>query len=248
MKFILCWILIFINAASSSEVNLELCIGAAKNFGSQKGNPVKIPAFCADLIKENANSYQRETLGEYSVYGVANLILIENKNSFFIGGDKTYLQNIIAIRINQSENLIHVLNERDGRAEILAFDISVAGNNVPKRRLVNLELNTATNFRVIDQELVVLSSNENWIKVFKLSADIDGRADRNKTEKVREIKNILIGAPKDFLSFDGMIYILDDKRILIGTTEVATQLVEANESESSVSIVEEELERKLVAE
>ena len=81
-----------------------------------------------------------------------------------------------------------------------------------------------------------------------LSADIDGRADRNKTEKVREIKNLLIGAPKDFLSFDDKVYILDDKRILIGTTEVATQLVESNESESSVSIVEEELERKLVAE
>ncbi len=245
MKFILCWILIFINTASGSEGNLELCIGAAKNFGSQKGNPIKIPAFCADLIKENTNSYQRETLGEYSAYGVANLILIENKNSFFIGGDKTYLQNIIAIRINEQENLLHVLNERDGNAEILAFDIRVAGNNVPKRRLVNLELNSATNFRIIDQELVVLSSSENWIKIFKLSADVEGRAAKNSTELVRQIKNPLIGAPKDFLSFDDKIYILDNDSLLKAKSSNLSNIVEMSNSNSSVLIIEDELVRKV---
>jgi hypothetical protein len=174
------------------EADLIICQDQAENYGNGKGDDV-ISKNCITMFKKMANL---KTITEapsllMKVYGYRNMLIIEKmvNNSVvteITSGLSTELQNIIAIKVDEKNKEIVVL-EDDGR--ILYFSAIITGNVAPYRILKHKDLKDVSEFVIENSKDMTIVNNVKMKKImfFSRLANINGRVEKRNLKVLKTI-------------------------------------------------------------
>jgi hypothetical protein len=167
---------LFYSGSLFSAASIDQCILTAENHGHHY-DATKVETSCYELIRQSASGFQKFESLEVSIFAYSNLLLIDYKKNdldkeILITGDQTLLKNIKAVAYSKVLDRVFVLDT--DKKSVFSFQANRGGNIAPKRTLLLDKAMSLDQLRIDDanQELYVLSTQENWIKVFKYKADI----------------------------------------------------------------------------
>lgn len=223
MKVLFYFLLSFNLLANDSDI--DYCRSKASFYGDHK-SPDSVENGCYDVIKAAAKSKHiiEGDLTKPEILAAQNMIylttmedvdgVITPVSRILISGEQSMLKNIEQVHYSQKLERVFILDKEIGA--ILSFDANLGGNIAPKRKLVDEALKEADDFILDDEkeEMYIVSKSQNWIKVYKMKADMDNK-DKAHTADIRRTidvgSNIFTSIKQVILSSDSKLYILSNE-------------------------------------
>ena len=198
--------------------DISNCSLQGENYGDHR-SPASVDQTCYQVVKDNidVDSQYYSAIG-LDIYGRKNLIFINNYDSeantsltsrLLISGKQSRLVEVKSVAYSASLKRVFALDIENNA--VLSFDDNLGGNISPKRKLYDDSFAQASLIAIDDftQELLVVSNEQKWLKVFKAKADVDNSLAQHSTSAVHwipfdelgvlSIKKVIVG--EDHITF-----------------------------------------------
>lgn len=187
-SFIILTLLFSFNLPVTAQEDVNSCSSIAEYYGHHQ-NPHQVSSECINIVKANSTaktSYSSPD-GNMKIYAHRNLIYIERFEDTEAGpqliktellsGNQTKLNEIIAIKVDEVNQHLYVLNKNPQKFSFGHYNLNFIGNVAPLRYFEASELYNPINFDIdIGNKMVYfIDQDDASIKKYNLHADINSK-------------------------------------------------------------------------
>ena len=209
--------------------SIESCSGVAELYGHHQ-NPHNISSECLSIVKNLSN--EKTTVvtqnKKFKVYAHRNLIFVEKYQvsasgitfikSEVLAGNQTKVTDVIAIKVDEINELLYVLNRNNDTISFGHYNLNFIGNVAPLRYFEVSNLNKPINFDIDSQEGFVYFIDQDDISIqkFNLHADVNGKMKEHSTQLQSKIcgDNTTLLSPQKINIWENQIQVYDNGRII----------------------------------